>query len=76
MGMNVTMEQAIRIAEYPRRIICFDNEQEAQRRATELGKMLSCFDGRTEIAVLKSGKDPATASTEEIAQLLKFAGHL
>lgn len=70
-GCAFTSAQVNRIAKFPRRCICFDNEPSAQRTAIELCRQLSAFPGETYRAELKSGKDPDTASPEELEELRK-----
>jgi 5S rRNA maturation endonuclease (ribonuclease M5) len=72
-GKEVSKEQVTKIGEYPRRIICFDAD--AQADAKLLAKQLSCFSGITEVVNLDA-KDPSTASDKEILRLLKFAGKI
>ena len=47
MGLGYSREQVALIAKHPVRVICFDAEPEAQRRAAELCGELSAFPGRT-----------------------------
>lgn len=67
-GLTVTPTQVARIARFPRRVIAFDNEPEAQRRASALADSLSIMPGETIICRL-SGDDPDTAPLEEIDEL-------
>jgi DNA primase len=75
MGAQLTKEQILRLAAYPRRIICFDNDH-AQDAAKEVAQRLSCFSGITEVVCIEGAKDPGSASDKDIARLLKFAGKL
>ena len=56
-GINVSMQQAWRIAQYPVRVILFDNEPTAQRKADKLCEALSVFEGETYRVRLEHGKD-------------------
>lgn len=68
MGISYTKEQVSRISKYPQRVICFDSELEAQKRARKLCNDLESFPGKTLNVVLDS-KDPGSASYEEIQEL-------
>jgi len=68
LGISYTKEQLDRMASYPTRVVCFDNEPEAQKRAKDLAQTLSGFPGRTHLVTLDA-KDPASATKEEISQL-------
>jgi hypothetical protein len=63
--------QISRIAKYPLRVLCFDNEPDAQRRAEKVCNDLSSFPGKTFKIELESGKDAAEASEKEIRELRK-----
>lgn len=69
LGLGATSQQISRLAEYPVRIVCFDNEPDAQHRASALCCQLRAQAGVTENVVLESGKDPADADPAEIAEL-------
>jgi hypothetical protein len=69
-GVNYSEKQVERIAKYPTRAICFDNEFEAQRRARKLADDLSVFPGETFNVVLDA-KDADDESTENIERLRK-----
>lgn len=71
-GLTWTNEQISKMIQYPLRIICFDAEPKAQMKARELGEMLSGFPGDTRLLKLKTGKDAATASKEEIKEIRKL----
>lgn len=68
-GISFTREQIDLLGQYPMRIVCFDSERMAQRRADHLCAQLSQFPGVTERIVLETGSDPASASKQEIAQI-------
>lgn len=67
-GLSVTPAQCVLLSRIPVRVICFDNDPEAQRRARRLADALSPFPGETHVAVL-SGKDPADSPADEIEEL-------
>lgn len=69
LGLNYTPEQVRRIACYPVRTICFDNEAIGRYAANKLADTLSAWPGETNIINICSGKDPATASEEDIKEL-------
>ncbi len=69
MGLSYTRAQLLRMSKYPVRVICFDSEPAAQRRADKLCGDLSVFDGATYKAVFLTGKDAADASKREILEL-------
>jgi DNA primase len=69
MGLGCTPQQLMAIAEYPVRIVCFDNEPDAQRRADAVCLELAALPGQTESVRLESGKDAATADPAELAEL-------
>lgn len=68
-GVGFSQEQLNLMAEYPYRVVCFDAEEDAQKRADDLCKQLSAFPGVTENIILETGKDPAEASKAEIRQI-------
>lgn len=67
-GVGYSRAQILKIARYPVRVICFDNEPAAQRRATALARSLEAFAGETYVVVV-SAADPAEASQEEINEI-------
>lgn len=71
MGIGYTKEQLAKMVNYPIRVICFDSEPEAQKRAKELAQELDLLSGGGETIniELESGKDPAEASEEEIQEI-------
>ena len=71
LGLQVTPEQINRMGRYPLRVLCFDNEPAAQRRASRLADLLASFPGDTDIDRLETGDDPADAEKEEIEELRK-----
>ncbi len=71
MGVGYSQKQVARIAKYPLRVICFDNEREAQARAERLCRDLEVFQGET-IKVNLSSKDPGSASDKELEKLRRL----
>jgi ribosomal protein S27E len=69
-GKAVTSSQVRKISQYQRRIICFDNEPEAQEGAKKLCEELSLFAGTT-VRVNLDAADPGSASKKEIILLRK-----
>jgi len=68
LGTGYSAEQIIRMTRYPKRVICFDTEKEAQKRAKKLWDDLSVFPGET-YNIQLDAKDPASAKAKEIKQL-------
>lgn len=68
LGLGYSEAQLLRIAQYPQRVIVFDNEPEAQRRARKLADDLAPFAGDTFVACL-SGPQPDSSPEEEIREL-------
>lgn len=71
MGVVYTLKQAKLIADYPTRYICFDNEPDAQRRATKLCRMLAGFPGKT-VRLEIDADDPGSAKPKEISRIRKL----
>lgn len=69
LGIKYTTAQVLRMSKYPRRVILFDNETMAQRRARKLAGDLSVFPGETLNCCLTSGKDAAEASHRDVEEL-------
>lgn len=67
-GASYTPAQVARIARYPVRVICYDNEVPAQRSARRLADELSVHSGITHVVRL-SGPDPATSPPDELIEL-------
>lgn len=72
-GVGVTASQRERIRKYPVRVVCFDNEPEAQITAKHLCNYLANYPGRT-VNVVLSAKDSAEATQAERDQLRRTAG--
>jgi hypothetical protein len=70
MGLVYTKSQLALISRFPVRVICLDQEKQAQRIASRLCEDLACFEGQTHKVELDS-KDPGSASEREIRQLRK-----
>lgn len=58
-GLNVSMQQVYKIAQYPVRVICLDNEPDAQKVADALCEQLAPMPGETIRVQLQHGKDAA-----------------
>lgn len=67
-GMAYSRAQVRKIARYPFRYVCFDNEDEAQRRAHKLCNELAIFSGETHNIEI-TAKDPGEADDAEIRGL-------
>ena len=72
LGVSYTTAQMDSLASIWRRIICFDNSVNAQRRAAKLAEDLAVFPGET-IVVNLDAEDPGSASEHEVRQLRRFA---
>lgn len=69
-GLTVTAAQIRRLSQIPRRVICFDNEPAAQRRAVELSDQLAVFPGETFVCRLSDDSpDPGSATAADIEYL-------
>ncbi len=69
LGTGYSRQQLEKLAPYPVRVVVFDNEPSAQKRARKLCDQLSVFRGQTHNVRLESAKDAAAASEEEIQEL-------
>lgn len=69
-GLSFSKAQFNEMSKYQNRVICFDSEKDAQRRARELLERLASF-GMTENVILETGSDPASANKKEIQELRK-----
>jgi hypothetical protein len=67
-GVGFSRQQVARIAKFSVRVICFDSDPAAQRRAGDLADDLSVFPGTT-CVVRFSGPQPDTSPAEEIEEL-------
>jgi Toprim domain-containing protein len=71
LGTSVTPAQILRISKYPRRIIAFDNETAAQKRARALCRALSVLPGETANLRLDT-KDAGGANEDELTKIRKL----
>jgi hypothetical protein len=69
LGVSYTDAQVHRLANVPRKVICFDSSLSAQRRAYDLAGLLSTYGTDTVIVELETGSDPAEADKAEIEEL-------
>lgn len=67
-GLSYTRAQLLRMVQYPMRVVLFDNEPEAQRRAQTLCADLAVFPGET-FNVTFDAKDASRATKREIRKL-------
>jgi len=70
-GTAFTMQQVSELIKIPKRMICFDNNYDAQRQATKLLNLLGPFDGET-LNVVLDADDPAEAKLSDLKKLRKF----
>lgn len=68
MGLSYSKQQVLLLSQFDRRVICFDNEVRAQRRARKLCDLLSVFPGET-FKVTLDAKDAGSAKEKEIREL-------
>lgn len=71
MGLKVSPAQVSRLARFPLRFVCLDNEPGAQRAARRLCEELGGHPGRTSLVELDA-KDPGEASERELRQLRRL----
>jgi len=71
LGTGFTKAQILRASKYLERIVCFDAETEAQRKAARLCEALGPFPGVVVNVVLDS-KDPGSATKREIQTLRRL----
>lgn len=72
LGTSYSQEQIERMAKYIRRVVCFDAEEAAQKRARKLCDALEVFDGETINVTLETGKDAGEATNKEIRKLRRL----
>jgi DNA primase len=70
-GVGFSKAQKAAMAEYPVRVVCFDAEDDAQKRARALCNDLSAFPGSTENVYFDSAKDANSADRAEVDELRK-----
>ena len=68
-GTSYSTEQVAAAAQYPVRVLCYDDEPAAQRRAQQFARQLAAFPGTTHCVTLETGSDAAAARPEERAEL-------
>lgn len=73
LGVGYTPQQKYLMSQYPIRYVCFDSEDDAQRRAYELCCDLCAMPGVTQNLVLESGKDANSADPAEVQALRELA---
>jgi hypothetical protein len=71
LGTGWTSAQVLRMSRYARRVVCFDNQPEAQQRARKLCSLLEVFPGETYNVVLDA-KDAGSASRGELKKFRKL----
>lgn len=71
LGVGFTSHQKTLMGQFPNRIVCFDSEDDAQRRADALCQELSLLPGNTESVRLETGKDPNSADPAEVLEFRK-----
>lgn len=71
MGLAINPAQVALLAQCPRRVVCFDNQPDAQKRARRLVNDLSVFPGET-LNVELDAKDAAEADRREIQKLRRM----
>ena len=72
LGLTYSVRQVLLMSTYARRVICFDNEPQAQARADKLCQQLSLLPGET-IRVNLDSADPGEATNREREQIRKLA---
>lgn len=66
-GTQWSMDQLFTLSTFPRRVICYDNEQAAQKRARQLAELLALYDGETFImTVNREGRDFTQKQVDQI----------
>lgn len=73
MGLGYSRRQLLRIARYPKRIICFDTDEPGQRRAEMICNELGPFQGNTFNVVLDA-PDPGSASVKMVRKFWETVG--
>lgn len=67
-GTGWSRSQLLRMSKYHTKVVCFDNEPEAQKRAQSLCDLLEPLPGEV-VNVVLSGKDAASSKQSEIDKL-------
>lgn len=73
LGVATTAAQIAQVAKVPRRFVCYDTSNEAQKRARALCEQLALFPGETTNIVLDA-EDAGSATKKELEKLRKFCG--
>lgn len=68
-GVSYTIHQLKKLAKYPIRVIAFDSEPDAQRRARELMQAISIYKGETYNIQIPDAKDPSSATEDIITEI-------
>lgn len=68
LGVAFSRAQVLILSRYPVRVVCFDNEPDAQKQAKKLCRLLHAFPGQTHLVELDAA-DPGSASKREVARL-------
>jgi hypothetical protein len=71
LGTGWTPAQVLRMSRYARRVVCFDNQPEAQARARKLCSLLEVFPGET-LNVVLDAKDAGSAAPGELKKFRKL----
>ena len=71
LGIQYSTAQILRMSKYPRRVVVFDSDDGAQKRADQLCTDLSMFPGET-FNVRLDSKDAGSATKKEILKIRKF----
>lgn len=71
LGVSVDPRQLWKLARFPVRVVCFDNEKVAQKRAAALCDLLEPFPGET-YRVQLDAADPGSAKPKEVRMLRRF----
>ena len=69
MGLSFSRAQVLKMSKHPLRVVCFDAEEQAQKKARELVALLSAFPGETVKVQLETGKDPGECDKSEILEI-------
>ena len=72
-GLRTSPAQLEQLSRIPLRIVCFDAEEAAQRRAKRLLADLAPFEGKSYRVVLETAKDAAAADRREVRELRRLA---
>lgn len=70
-GTSLTAAQIVAASQYPRRVICFDNERTAQSVARRIEAALSTLPGET-IRIEIDAKDPGELNDNEVTRIRRL----